>query len=423
MDKEFQVAKSFDESDELKHYRNKFIINDNLIYLDGNSLGRLPKITIEINSRIVKQQWGTNLIRSWNDHWLDLSSRLSHKIAKIVGAREDEIFVGDSTSLNFFKLVHGALTSNKSKSKIITDCLNFPSNLYVLQGVIENHFPSISLEILDSNDGITMDENLIEKNVDKDTALISLSYVTYKSSFLYDMKRINQLANEMESHIIWDLSHAVGAVPINLNESGATMAVGCTYKYLNGGPGSPAFVYVRKDVQNKIKNPISSWFGHNSPFEFNSNFTPSPNIQKFAIGTPSILSLAAIEPGLDLALEAGTDRLRSKSIKQSEFLIDMIGEHLVPLGFRIGSPKDCDSRGSHISIQHPESFRISRALIEPIPGQKIIIPDFRPPNNIRIGITPLYLSFKDLVESVFRIKSIVITKEFKKYRDEVIGVS
>ena len=423
MNKEFQIARSLDESDELKHYRNKFILNDNLIYLDGNSLGRLPKKTIEINSRIVEEQWGTNLIRSWNDHWLELSSRLSHKIAKIVGARADEIFVGDSTSLNFFKLVHGTLTSSGSKSKIITDSLNFPSNLYVLQGMIENHFPAFSVNILDSKDGITIDENLIEKSINHDTALISLSYVTYQSAFMHDMKRINHLANKAETHVIWDLSHAVGAVPINLNESDATMAVGCTYKYLNGGPGSPAFLYIRKDVQKRIDNPISSWFAHKSPFEFDPNFIPSTNIQKFAIGTPSILSLATIEPGLDLTLEAGMDRLRAKSIRQSQFLCDMIHEHLVPLGFQIGSPKDYNSRGSHISIQHPESFRISKALIEPISGQKIIIPDFRPPNNIRIGITPLYLSFKDLVESVFRIKSIVITKEYQNYSDEVIGVT
>lgn len=423
MDKEFLITKSLDESDELKHYRKKFILDDNLIYLDGNSLGRLPKKTIEINSRTIEQQWGTNLIRSWNDHWLKLSSRLSHKIAQIVGARADEIFVGDTTSLNFFKLVYGTLNSSGSRSKIITDSLNFPSNLYVLQGMIKNHFPALSLKIVESKDGITIDENLIEKSINHDTALISLSYVTYQSAFMYNMKRINHFAKKAESHVIWDLSHAVGAVPINLNESGATMAVGCTYKYLNGGPGSPAFLYVRKDVQKRINNPVSSWFAHKSPFEFESNFIPSTNIQKFAIGTPSILSLAALEPGLDLTIEAGIGRLRAKSIKQSQLLYDMAHKYLVPLGFQIGSPKDYNSRGSHISIQHSESFRISKALIEPISGQKIIIPDFRPPNNIRIGITPLYLSFTDLVELVFRIKSIVITKEYQNYSNEVIGVT
>lgn len=418
MESNFKKAATFDNEDVLSHFKNQFVNDDQLIYLDGNSLGKLPKSTIEATSNVVKNQWGNRLIRSWNEEWITLSAAIAEKIAKLVGAQPDEIFVGDTTSLNLYKLLFAALEFQKGKEKIVTDALNFPSDLYVLEGMINKHFKSHKIEIIgDANDLVT-DINSFKEKIDDNTALITLSMVTYKSAFMYNMQQMNALAHQKNSLVLWDLSHAVGAVPIDLNKSNADLAVGCTYKYLNGGPGAPAFLYVKKALQEKLGNPIWSWFGHEKPFDFEAGYQPSKNIQKFAVSTPSILSLAPIGIGVDIVLAAGIENLRNKSLQQSSFLLQLIKEALIPLGFKIASPELDAERGSHISIQHPEGYRINKAMIEPKEGIKIIIPDFRPPNNIRLGIAPLYTTFMDLYEAVQRIKNIVVEKEYEKYDNE-----
>lgn len=423
MDQYHKKAAELDCKDTLAKFTDEFVNDDNMIYLDGNSLGKLPKRSQKLSSDLIRKQWGDRLIRSWNEHWIDLPQTIAAKIAKIVGAREDEIFVGDSTSLNLYKLVFAALKAKHGKTKIISDSLNFPTDIYVLKGMIERHFENHKLELLKSSDGISIDKQSIRELLDENTALISLSYVTYKSSFMYDMRYVNDLAHQNNSFVIWDLSHAAGAVPVHLNETDADMAVGCTYKYLNGGPGSPAFLYVKKDLQEKLLNPIWSWFSHEKPFDFDLNYLSNQGIQKFAIGTPPVLSMAAIEPGLDLLIEAGMENLRDKSLLMSNFLIELIQKELEPFGFEIASPLEENRRGSHISIQHEEGYRINRALIEPMDESKIIIPDFRPPNNIRLGIAPLYNSFTDLYECILRIKTIVETKEYDRFSKERLTVT
>ena len=418
----YQKALEFDKNDSLASFKNQFESHDD-IYLDGNSLGKLPKRTIELTTDLIQNQWGKRLIRSWNEHWMALPNKIAGKIAKIVGAREDEIFVGESTSINFYKLAYAAINFNTSRTKIISDSLNFPTDLYVLQGLIEQQFQSHSLKIIESKDEISITEEQISAELDQNTAFLTLSHVVFKSAFMYDMKKINDLANQKGAFVIWDLSHAAGAVPINLNEANADMAVGCTYKYLNGGPGSPAFLYVRKDLQEKLLNPIWAWFSHQKPFEFSLDYEAKNDIQRFSTGTPSVISLAAIEPGLDLLIEAGISNLRKKSILQSNFLVEMIQNCLVPLGFTIASPLNVNERGSHISIQHAEGYRINRTMIEPFDGSKSIIPDFRPPNNIRLGIAPLYNTFQELYETVIRIKQIVEEKQFEKYSAEKLNVT
>ena len=418
----YQKALEFDKNDSLASFKNQFESHDE-IYLDGNSLGKLPKRTMELTTDLIQNQWGKRLIRSWNEHWMALPNKIAGKIAKIVGAREDEIFVGESTSINFYKLAYAAINFNTSRTKIISDSLNFPTDLYVLQGLIEQQFQSHSLKIIESKDEISITEEQISAELDQNTAFLTLSHVVFKSAFMYDMKKINDLANQKGAFVIWDLSHAAGAVPINLNEANADMAVGCTYKYLNGGPGSPAFLYVRKDLQEKLLNPIWAWFSHQKPFEFSLDYEAKNDIQRFSTGTPSVISLAAIEPGLDLLIEAGISNLRKKSILQSNFLVEMIQNCLVPLGFTIASPLNVNERGSHISIQHAEGYRINRTMIEPFDGSKSIIPDFRPPNNIRLGIAPLYNTFQELYETVIRIKQIVEEKQFEKYSAEKLNVT
>jgi kynureninase len=416
-------ALELDKNDPLAKFRDYFVNDENLIYLDGNSLGKLPKKTIDLTAELVKNQWGNRLIRSWNENWIDLSAKIAKKIAPIIGAREDEIFVGDSTSLNLYKLVFAALKAKPDRNKIVSDNLNFPTDLYVLQGLVNQQFSNHRIELLESMDGISIDESEVEKFLDENTALLTLSHVTFKSAFMYDMFRVNQIAHEVNSLVIWDLSHAAGAVPVNLNKNRADMAVGCTYKYLNGGPGSPAYLYVRRDLQKELDNPITSWFSHEKPFEFDLKYQSANSIQKFAVGTPNILSLAAIEPGLDILLEAGIDVIRKKSILQTNFLADLITNSLLPLGFSLASPMNATTRGSHISVQHPDAYRINRAMIEPGGGEKVIIPDFRPPNNIRLGIAPLYTSFEDIYNSVERIKSIVTTKEYDRFGTEKLNVT
>ena len=423
MNSNFEKAIKLDKNDALAPFKNKFINDDNLIYLDGNSLGKLPKTTITAISNVTQNQWGNRLIRSWNEEWIALSGNIAKKIAKLVGAQPEEIFVGDTTSLNLYKLLFAALDFQKGKEKIITDALNFPSDLYVLEGLVQKHFKNHQIEIIGDAHEISLDSNLFKEKLDFNTALLTLSLVTYKSAFMYQMKAINALAHDKNSLVLWDVSHAVGAVPIDLNNSNADLAVGCTYKYLNGGPGAPAFLYVSKALQASLKNPIWSWFSHEKPFDFEASYQPSESIQKFAISTPSILSLTPIEQGLDIVLEAGIENLRTKSVRQSTFLWQLIEQELIPLGFKIASPALASERGSHISIQHPEGYRINRAMINPKADNKIIIPDFRPPNNIRLGIAPLYTSFMDLYETVERIKNIVLEKEYALHSENKLHVT
>ena len=417
--KEFRKqAIALDEKDPLAKYRDLFVSDEQVIYLDGNSLGKLPKLTESHLQEVIKEEWGNRLIRSWNEKWIDLSKRNASKIAKIVGAREDEIFVGDSTSLNLYKLAYAALKYNHSRNEILTDQLNFPTDLYVLQGLIEEHFKKHQLCFLENKDQIaTQTEEIITK-ISERTALLTLSHVTYKSAFLYNMKEVNEIARKKGSLVLWDLSHAVGSVPVKLNDWNADLAVGCTYKYLNGGPGAPAFLYVKKELQEKMDNPIWSWFGHKRPFDFSNDFTPAKNIQKFGVGTPSVLSLSAMEKGLDIMLDAGMSNLREKSKVQSEFLMNIIEIFLVPMGFSVASPKNAEHRGSHISVQHENAYAINRAMIEPLGRTKSIIPDFRPPNNIRLGIAPLYISYLDLYESVMRMMEIVNKKEYLQFEND-----
>jgi kynureninase len=416
-----QIALELDKKDKLAYFRNQFEIGEE-IYLDGNSLGRLPKKTIAFISDLTLNQWGKRLIRSWNEHWMELPSKVAAKIAQVVGAQPDEIFVGDSTSINFYKLAFAALKTQESKTRIITDSLNFPTDIYVLQGLIEQQFKNHSLTIIESRDEKKITDEEIENTLDHNTALLTLSHVVFKSAYMYDMQKINQLAHQKGSLVLWDLSHSAGAVEINLNESGADLAVGCTYKYLNGGPGAPAFLYVRKDLQAKLMNPIWGWFSHQKPFDFTLNYEAKADIQRFAAGTPSVLSLAAIASGIDITLEAGMKNLREKSVAQTNYLIELVENLLTPFGFTIASPTNSKERGSHVSIQHPEGYRINRAMIEPIAGTPVIIPDFRPPNNIRLGIAPLYNTFEEIFQTIIRIKTIVETREFERFGEERLEV-
>jgi kynureninase len=412
-------AKQIDERDELKSFREKFDLQDkNLIYLDGNSLGVLPKPTKIHIENVINNEWGRGLIRSWNEGWYKRPSDIGAKLAKIIGAQADEVIMADSTSVNLFKLAFAALKAQSERTEIVSDTLNFPSDLYIIQGLIEIFGGKHNLKLANSTDGLTVSLEELDKQITSKTALVTLSHVVFKSAFMYDMKRVTSLAQSKGAMVIWDLSHAVGAVPVKLNECNADMAIGCTYKYLNGGPGAPAFLYVRKDLQEKLVSPIWGWFGQHKPFDFNLNYKPAIGIERFLAGTPPLVSLSTVDPSLDIILEAGMDRLREKSVAQTEYLISLFKEFLFPLGFEIGSPTQSENRGSHISIRHPEAYRICKALIDPKIYGKVVIPDFREPDNIRLGIAPLYNTFTEIFEAITQIRDIVQEKKYLAYNPD-----
>ena len=423
---EAKFASQLDSQDPLASFREDFIIADpDLIYLDGNSLGRLPKASIPHLQDLIEEQWGKGLIESWNKGWFEMPTRLGSRIAQLIGAREDEVVVCDTTSVNLYKLSAAALRYQPGKKGVVSDEFNFPTDLYIFQGVIDLLNEGHKLDLIRSDDSISITDENVKNAISDDTALVALTQVAFKSAFMYDIQYVTELAHQKEALIMWDLSHSVGAVPLKLNEWNVDLAVGCTYKYLNGGPGSPAFLYVRKDLQKELLPPIWGWFADQSPFAFNLDFTPADSISRYQISTPHILSMAGIEPALDILLKAGIDKLREKSLKQTDYLIYLAQELLVPLGFEVGSPLDPSKRGSHVSLRHPEAYRICRALIDPKPEDTNmkVIPDFRAPNNIRLGIAPLYTSFTDIHRALHRLKTIVQEEIYQNYSEKQLKVT
>ncbi|MEZ4517910.1 MAG: kynureninase [Chloroflexota bacterium] len=407
-------ARKLDAQDDLASYRDRFLHTDpDLIYLDGNSLGRLPLATRDRLVDVIEHEWGDRLIHGWNEGWFEAPNRIGGKLAHLIGAGADEVIMADATSVNLFKLALAALEAQPERRVILTDNLNFPSDLYILQGVIRLLGNRHELRVLKSPDGIHGPVDEILAAMDNTTALVALSLTTFKSSFTYDMAAITAAAHRAGALVLWDLSHAAGALPVNLNAAEADLAIGCTYKYLNGGPGAPAFLYVRRDLQEQLRNPISGWIGQEAPFDFGLDYHPAGGIQHFLTGTPPILSLSAVEPGLDMLLEAGMDRVRARSVQMSEYFIRLWEVQLEPLGFRLNSPRDPALRGSHISLGHDEGLRIASALI----NDMNVLPDFRRPDNIRFGIAPLYNTFAELYTAVERLRVIVTDRLYKKYNE------
>jgi len=421
---DISLARELDAQDELASFRDEFVIDDpNLIYLDGNSLGRLPKRTVNFMRNTIEQEWGKRLIRAWNDGWIDTPTELGAKIAKLVGAHADEILVTEATSINLFKLAVAALQARPNRAGVVSDVLNFPSDLYILQGIINLLGKNHHLKLISSADGITIAPDAVDAAIDNDTALVSLTHVAFKSAYMYNIARVTEKAHEVGALMLWDLSHSVGAVPVDLNGCNVDLAVGCTYKYLNGGPGSPAFLYIRRDLQVQLSQPMWGWFATENPFAFELDFTPASDISRYRVGTPPMISMRALEPAVDILLDATMERLRAKSIKQTEYLIFLADQWLTPLGFTLGTPRQAEIRGSHVSLRHPESYRISRALIESPPPAVQVIPDFREPDNIRLGITPLYTTFTEIHQALNRMRTIVEEKIYEQYSIERLSVT
>jgi kynureninase len=405
----YAEARSLDGADPLRDYRSRYVHFDSeLIYLDGNSLGRLPHAAVDIVEDVTRHQWGDRLIRSWNEGWWELQLELGDLLAPIVGAGPGEVMISDSTSVNLYKLAVAAVAARPHRSKIVTDDLNFPTDIYVLEGIAAQM--GRRLEVV-ASDGIHGPIEGLAAAIDSDTALVTLSHTAFKSGYTYDPAEVVVMAHAAGALVLFDCSHSVGSVPINLTGSEVDLAIGCTYKYLNGGPGSPAFLYVRSDLQGSLENPITAWWGHAEPFAFDLRFKPVEGIRRFHTGTMPILSLAAAAAGIRDVGDAGIEPIRTKSIALGEYMIGQLDVHLRDLGFDLASPEDANRRGSHVSLAHEHAWPLTRALIE----AGSVIPDFRVPDNIRFGMSPLYNSFVDVHTAVQRLKIIADTSVYRQF--------
>lgn len=413
MDRLEELAKELDAKDILNKFRNEFIYPEDKLYFDGNSLGLLSKKTKESLIEVINNEWGQHLISSWNNSWINLPKKVSKKVSIILNSNENEIYVGGSTSLNLYKLLLSLIKSNNSIKNISTDNLNFPSDKYICEGICNDY--NLKFNLLDYDNNNLPNIDVLEQFIKKNNGIIVLSLVTYKSSYRYPISKINRICQENDSIAIWDLSHAIGAIDIDMKINEIDYAIGCTYKYLNGGPGSPAFIYARNEKQVGLKSPIKGWFSHSDPFDFSMKYVQSESMNKFSSGTPHIISMSTLDSSLDITINATTKKIENKSIDLYNFFTEIFYDRLLNLGFKIITPKNKDERGSHISIVHKESWRITKCLTDPeYPGEKKIIVDFRPPNIIRIALTPLYVSFNDIFRVCIRLVQIIESNEYEK---------
>ncbi len=394
-------AEALDRADQLAHFRERFVIEGPVVYADGNSLGRLPEATIE-RLRSVVDTWGSKVVTAWPD-WINRPLEVGDLLAEaVLGAKRGEVLVCDSTTVNLFKLAGAALA--RRPGALVTDADNFPTDRYVLEGLGD-----LVVFAADATDGPTA-ADVARACAGRDVSVVCVSHVAYRSGALADVRAITDAAHDAGALLLLDVSHSAGVVPIELESAGVDLAVGCTYKYLNAGPGSPAFLYVRRELQEELRSPIWGWFGQREQFAMGPAYDPAPGIGRFLAGTPSILGLAAVEVGAELVREAGLDALRRKSSALTELVVSLHDERLAPLGFELGTPRDPERRGGHVSVRHAEGWRICRALIE----RADVVPDFRAPDSIRLGLPPLYTRFVDAWEIVDRLALLVESGEHEQ---------
>ncbi len=376
-----------DRADPLRAFRDGFDLPEGLIYLDGNSLGPLPRATRAAMERVMDREWGESLIQGWNDAgWIDAPRAVGDKIARLIGGRAGEAAVADSTSVNLFKLLVAAVRARPGRTVILTEAGNFPTDLYIAKGIADL-LPGVRV--------LAVERDEVAARLDDAVAVLLLTHVHYKSAARWDMAAMTAAAHAAGALALWDLSHSVGAIRVDLAGAGADLAVGCGYKYLNGGPGAPAFLYVRRDLQAALASPLTGWMGHAAGFDFSDDWRPADGIARFLCGTPPILATAALEAGVDLALEADMALVETKSAALFDLFVERLEARLASHGFRLITPRDEGARGSHLAIAHPEGWRIMRALI-----RRGVIGDFRAPDVLRFGLTPLYLRFADIWRAV-----------------------
>ncbi|MCU1454820.1 MAG: kynureninase [Acidimicrobiales bacterium] len=396
------LAEQLDAADPLAHLRERFVdLPDEVIYLDGNSLGRPPAATLDRLDLEVRSVWARELVGAW-EHWLDLPTDVGDLLGTtLLGARPGETVVADTTSINLYKLAWAAVAARPGRGTVVTSADNFPTDHYVLQGICAHQ--GLQLVTVPAAAEGGPDLGALERAIGPDVALVSLSLVDYRLGALTDMRTVNAQAHASGALVLWDLSHAAGAVPLALAADGADLAVGCTYKYLNAGPGAPAFLWVRGDLHATLTQPIWGWFGQRDQFAMATEYEPEPGIRRFMVSSPPVVLLRAVEAGVELLGEAGMERLRAKSLALTGMLIDLADAWLRELGFEVVTPRPEARRGGHVALRHADARRIGRALIE----KAAVIPDFRGPDILRLAPVPIATRFVDVYDALARLRDLV----------------
>jgi kynureninase len=393
---------ALDRADPLRSFRDRFFLPDGIVYLDGNSLGAMPKAVPERMREVVEDEWGRDLVRSWNIHgWIDIQKRIGVKIGRLIGAREDETIVADSTSINLFKTLAASLDLRPDRRVIVSERSNFPTDLYMAEGLIRHLGRGHSLRLVEPDE--------IEASITDDVAVVMLTQVNYRTGRLHDMRRITEVAHARGAIMLWDLAHSAGAVPIDVTSANVDFAVGCGYKYLNGGPGAPAFLYVPKRLQSSFDPVLSGWHGHATPFTFEPSYHAAEGIERMAVGAPAVLSLVALEVGIDLMLEVSQDVLRAKSLQQTSMFDALVEQEIGRDVVSLVTPREPAMRGSQLCYSYDNAWPVMRALIA-----RGVIGDFRAPDILRFGFTPLYLGFAELWDAVATLKDILATRAWDK---------
>ncbi|CUJ34097.1 Kynureninase [Achromobacter xylosoxidans] len=396
-----------DRQDPLAPLKARFDLPPGVLYMDGNSLGVMPRAAAARAAEVITQEWGTGLIRSWNTAgWFELPSRLGDKLAGLLGAKEGELVITDTTSLNIFKALAASLRIQQKRQPerrvILSERDNFPTDLYMIQGMIDLLQQGYEMRLID-------DELPLDRALEEDVAVVLLSHVNYRSGQMHDMAAVTRQAHERGALVIWDLAHAAGAVPVDLNGADADYAVGCTYKYLNGGPGSPAFIWVAPRHIPDFWQPLSGWWGHQRPFDMTVAYEPAGGIRRYLCGTQPIVSLAMVECGLDVAREADMAEVRRKSLALGDLFIALVEERCAGHPLTLVTPRDHAQRGSHVSLRHPNGYEVMQALIA-----RGLIGDYREPEVLRFGLTPLYFGYADVWDAVEILKDVLDSKAWDK---------
>jgi kynureninase len=409
-----EYALELDQNDPLAGYRSKFVITDpNLCYLDGNSLGRLPHATVKAVSDFLSQEWGNEVVTGWS-HWIDEAQVAGDLLGRaVLGAGPGQVLVCDTTSVNFYQLCVAAIKARPGRKTLITDAANFPTDRYILKGIAEQF--GLKLIIIDNEDPAIAENELItaellEKYMSEDVAMVTFEVIQYRSGARTDIQSVTDLARSYGALVVWDASHAAGAIEMNFDACGVDLAVGCTYKYGNSGPGSPAWLYVNKKIQKELQVPILGWFGNEDQFGMGPDFVKAEGIRGFQIASPSIIGIRGVQVAFAMIEEAGIDAIASKAAIGTQMMIDLYDEWLAPLGYTLLTSRNPKERGGHISIGHPEAARICVAL------RKFanIIPDYRTPNAIRLAIAPLPTSYVEVWDGFQRIRDLTQTRQYEK---------
>jgi kynureninase len=407
------AAESLDAADPLAGFRDLFAGagDDGLLYLDGNSLGRMPRETPAALARVVEDEWARGLVGSWSS-WIDGATRVGDLLAEgVLGAGPGEVLVSDSTSVDLYKLLVAGADARPGRDVLVCCADDFPTDRYIVAGVAQARGMTVREVPADVDQGL--DPAVLAAALDERVAVVVLSAVAYRSGALADLAGTTRLVRQAGALVLWDLSHAAGAVPVDLSAAGVDLAVGCTYKYLNGGPGSPAFLYVRRELQEQLRQPIWGWFGQRDQFAMGPAYDPVPGIERFGVGTPPVLAMAAVEVGARLVAEAGVDRLAAKGRALGELLVALADAWLAPHGVALASPRDPARRGSHVTLAHPQAWQLTQALVD-----RGVVPDFRTPDRVRLGPAPLYTRYVDVWDAMHRFRELLTTGAHETYPTE-----